>query len=173
MLEDYIMLLDQLNCAYYPSFNPLLYPFSGNLNKENFVKRILIIDDDKEISELLKSKLLEDRRIKVFTAEDPFEAMEILNHQVVDAIILDWILPEMTGAETLSKTEQVFKTDPNLPYEWEDKKVKVIVLSGRERTECKASSTKHFRYAGYVSKKTGNLETILENILKYIHKIEI
>ena len=113
------------------------------------VKRILIIDDDKEISELLNSKLLEDRRIKVFTAEDPFEAMEILNHQVVDAIILDWILPEMTGAETLSKTEQVFKTDPNLPYEWEDKKVKVIVLSGRERTECKASSTKHFRYSGF------------------------
>jgi len=164
------MLLEQLNCTYYPSFNPLLYPFGNALNKERLLSRVLIIDDDREMNELLKSKLKDDRRLKLYFAEDPFEAMELLNRYVVDTIILDWNLPEMSGPETLSKAEQIFKSDPNLPYEWETKKAKVVIMTGKDRSECRTSNTKHFKYSGFINKKGARLQDIVESILKQISR---
>lgn len=164
-----MMLVEAMNSSYYPVFNPVLYPFGVNPKKEKFVKRVLIIDDDKDMSELLKYRLQEDKKIKVLTAEDPFEALEVMNHQVVDTIILDWNLPELNGSETLVKAERAFKADPNLPFEWEDKKVKVIVLSGNDKNDCRASNTKHFRYSGYINKNQNNIESIVNSIRKYVH----
>jgi CheY-like chemotaxis protein len=167
------MLLDQLNCAYYPIFNPLLFPYGAHTSPERMVKRVLIIDDDHEMIELLKLQLSEDRRMKIFYAEDPFEAIEIMSQQVMDAIILDWSLPQMTGPETLSKTEQVFKSDPNLPFEWENKKTKVVIMTGRERSECRPSSTRHFKYSGFINKNGANLISIVESIQRHLVKVEL
>ena len=45
-MEDYQMLLEQLNCVYYPTLNPLLYPFGRTNPAEKKTKRVLVIDDD-------------------------------------------------------------------------------------------------------------------------------
>jgi len=169
-LEDDYMLLEQLNCVYYPSLNPLLYPFGNLIHSEKKFNRILIIDDDKEMNDLLRHYLKDERMVKISFAEDPFEAMDILNQQVFDTIILDWFLPEMSGPETLLHTEQIFKTDPNLPYEWEDKKSKVVLMTGMERSECKTTSTKHFRYSGFINKRNSSAQQIAESIMKHATK---
>ena len=167
------MLVEQLSCVYYPSLNPSLFPYSSKITKENPVKRVLNIDDDQSILNLLKTILSEDKKLKIFTANDPFEAMDILNHQVVDTIILDWTLPGLTGPETLNRAERTLKSDPDVPYEWEDKKVKVILFTGKERSECKTSSTRHFRYSGYVGKKNAGYEIILPSLMKLLYKSDI
>jgi len=169
-MEDYQMLLEQLNCVYYPTLNPLLYPFGRTSLAEKKMKRVLVIDDDSEMNALLRELLRNERGIKAIFAEDPFEAMNRLNQQVFDTIILDWNLPEMSGPDTLSRTEQFFRTDPNLPYEWEDKKTKVIIMTGMDRNECKTSNTKHFRYSGFIDKRKYTAKEIAEKIVKYALK---
>lgn len=164
------MLVEQLNCAYFPSLNPALYPYSPKIPKEHSAKRVLIIDDDPSVLNLLKAVFSEDRRLKVFTAVDPFDAMEVLNHQVVDTIILDWTLPEMSGPETLIRTERFLKTDPDIPFEWEDKKVKVILFTAKDRNQCKATSSKHFRYTGYVGKNNSNIDSIIQSLHQLIYQ---
>jgi CheY-like chemotaxis protein len=164
------MLFEQLNCVYYPSFNPLLYPFGNIHRNERKVQRVLIIDDDQEMNELLNSLLKGERTVKIDFAEDPFEAMNKLNQQVFDTIILDWYLPEMTGPDALIRTEQIFRSDPNIPFEWENKKSKVVIMTGKERSECKTPNTKHFRYSGFINKRKSSAKEIAENILKHALK---
>lgn len=170
LLEDYQMLFEQLNCVYYPSFNPLLYPFGNIQPNERKVQRVLVIDDDQEMNELLRSMLKGERAIRIDFAEDPFEAMNKLNQQVFDTIILDWHLPDMIGPEALFKMEQLFRSDPNIPYEWENKKTKVVIMTGKDRSECKTSNTKHFRYSGFINKRKNTAREIAENILKHALK---
>jgi CheY-like chemotaxis protein len=169
-MEDYQMLLEQLNCVYYPTLNPLLYPFGRANPNDKRIKRVLIIDDDQEMNVILREFLRNERGIKTVFAEDPFEAMNQLNQQVFDTIILDWNLPEMSGPDTLARTEQFFRSDPNLPFEWEDKKTKVVIMTGKDRIECRTSNTKHFRYSGFIDKRKHNAKEIAENIIKFALK---
>jgi CheY-like chemotaxis protein len=162
------MLIEQ-NSNYYPTFNPVLFPFGMSMNRTKAQKRVLIVDDDREIVDLLRTMLQTDENVKIFTAQDPYEAMATMTNQVFDMIILDWNLPNLNGLQTLIETEREFKSDPNIPLEWDNKKVRVIVFSGNERSECKTSNTKHFRYSGYVHKGK-NIESIVSDFKEYIQK---
>ena len=134
-----------------------------NHSKTKRMKKILIIDQDQEMSQLLKNLLQYDEKIKVTTAQDPFDAMDMMTDQAFDLIISEWDLPKLNGLETLLETEKGFKFDPNLPLEWEDKKVPVIFLSGCEKSVCKPPYTKHFRYLAYIN-KASNIESIVEKL---------
>lgn len=61
---------------------------------------ILIVDDDPAISDLLASHFSE-RDIQVLTAPNGRQALEMLTHMIPDLIILDIMMPEMTGLEAL------------------------------------------------------------------------
>ena len=162
------MLIEQ-NSSYFPTLNPVLFPFGMNLSRTKSQKRILIVDDDKDMLDMLRTMLQTDENIKIYSAQDPYEAMATMTHQVFDLIILDWNLPNLNGLQTLIETEREFKSDPNIPLEWDNKKVRVIVLSANEKSECKTSNTKHFRYSGYVN-KAKNIESIVSDLKEYIQK---
>jgi len=115
-------------------------------------KRVLIIDGDRKMCHLLKAFLQQDVELKVSTAQDPFEAMDMMTAQAFDLIVIEWNLPKLNGLETLLATERGFKFEPNLPLEWDEKKVPVIILSDCEKSSCKAPYTKHFRYLAYINK---------------------
>ncbi len=66
---------------------------------------ILVIDDNSEILFGLK-KLLEDAKYNVHTASSLAKAKKILEIQVFDLIILDWILPDGSGVEFLKKERE-------------------------------------------------------------------
>lgn len=68
-------------------------------------KKILIVEDDKEISNLVKRNL-EQENFKVFTAFDGEEALHVFDDKTIDLILLDLMLPKMNGMEFLKKIRE-------------------------------------------------------------------
>lgn len=62
-------------------------------------ENILVIDDEKEIRDLI-GIYLEGEGFIVFKAPNGKEALEILERQYMDLVILDIMMPEMDGIET-------------------------------------------------------------------------
>ncbi|MBF0377984.1 MAG: response regulator [Desulfamplus sp.] len=71
-------------------------------------KRILVVDDDESICLLLKSALV-TRGYEVFTADNPSQALQILDNNTVLVIFIDLNLPEMNGVELCRK---IIKRNP-------------------------------------------------------------
>ena len=63
---------------------------------------ILVVDDEKNIRTLYKSEF-ENEGYSVHTVADAERAMEILESEKIDIVILDIRLPEMQGIEALEK----------------------------------------------------------------------
>lgn len=115
-------------------------------------KRILLVEDDVDMSALLQYSLGKEYSCRVDIAADPFEAMNMMTEQFYNLIILDWNLPAFDGGETLKKAEQVMALEPMLPIQWDRQEVPVVVLSSSDQADCSWQKTKHFNFAGFVSK---------------------
>lgn len=63
-------------------------------------KRILIADDNAEIRRMLRFHL-EDRGFELLIARNGAEALELILVEAPDAVILDVMMPELTGWEVL------------------------------------------------------------------------
>jgi serine/threonine protein kinase len=63
-------------------------------------KRVLVVDDNEMNTDLLKRRL-ERRGFLVVTAHSGKEALRILDQQPIDMVLLDVMMPEMTGIEVL------------------------------------------------------------------------
>lgn len=68
----------------------------------NQAKRILVVDDEIKILEVVKA-LLESKGFIVYTAENAYRAYEIFDREPISLIVLDLMLPEISG-------EEIFKT---------------------------------------------------------------
>ncbi len=60
--------------------------------------KILIVEDEKEIRELMALHLLR-QGFKVIECGNPMEAAAALENNVFDLIVLDWMLPGMSGVD--------------------------------------------------------------------------
>ena len=69
------------------------------------MKRILIIEDDKHISKLMRYNL-EKAGYDCETTITGEDALDILDKQAIDLIILDIMLPKMDGLETCKQIKQ-------------------------------------------------------------------
>lgn len=72
---------------------------------------ILIVDDDPDIREAMRD-VITFWQCTVFAAASGGEALEILDHRHVDAVLCDLMMPGMDGAETLHEIKQRV---PDLP----------------------------------------------------------
>ena len=72
---------------------------------------ILVVDDDKN-TKLYFSAVLEKAGYTVSTASDGVEALEVMDREHIDLIVLDVMMPRMDGYEF---TETLRATDNNLP----------------------------------------------------------
>jgi DNA-binding response OmpR family regulator len=88
------------------------------------MKKILIIEDDKFLRELISQKLLKEGHI-VNEAIDGEDGIKKTREDKPDLILLDLILPGIDGFEVLSQ----IKTDPNLAP------IPVIILSNLGQRE--------------------------------------
>lgn len=73
--------------------------------------QILVIDDDKNIRYFIK-EALELHKYQVFTACNGQEALDVLDFQHIDLVIVDIMMPEMDGYEF---TKTIRTTNENLP----------------------------------------------------------
>jgi DNA-binding response OmpR family regulator len=84
----------------------------------NEPKKIMIIEDDHFLSSLMKARL-EKEGFTVTQAFDGEEAMQLLKQDLPSLIVLDLIMPKVTGFEVL----QMISITPQLD------KVPVVILS--------------------------------------------
>jgi PleD family two-component response regulator len=148
--------------------NPYTFlPLGGKRAKNTNAKRkILIVDDDQEMAEVVKSCLEQNKDFEIKMASDPYEAINLLLDEVYDFLLLDWNLPKMNGLKTILEAEKIFRHDPTLPLDWESRKVGVITFSGESTEDCKLPTTRHFKYIGHVS-KGASLKNIVSNMQHY------
>jgi two-component system OmpR family response regulator len=83
-------------------------------------KKILVVDDEKKITEIV-SAYLERDNFSVITAYDGKEALDAVKKYSPDLIILDLMLPEISGWEVC----QTLRKDSNIP---------IIMLTARDET---------------------------------------
>ena len=79
--------------------------------KEEFAdltgKKILVVDDNK-LNLKVASKLLEKYHPTISTSDSGFEAIERINNgETYDLILMDDMMPKMSGTETLQKLKQI------------------------------------------------------------------
>ncbi|MBG7629184.1 MAG: response regulator [Bacteroidetes bacterium] len=86
------------------------------------MKKILIVDDEPNIVMSLEY-VFKKEEFEVFIARDAAEAIEIVENNGIDIIILDIMMPNIDGFKAL----KYLKADPGLS------KIKIIVLSAKNK----------------------------------------
>lgn len=97
------------------------------------IPKILLVDDTKMLLEIIKSYLA-NSPLRVFTAQNGKEAMEVARKERPDLVVLDQNMPVMKGTECCA----AMRNDPFL------KKIPVIMMSSRATPEDRES----FKQAG-------------------------
>ncbi len=150
----------------------------SNVNQSNetdnkimdYIYRILIVDDEKEVSSALRRTLLYAKKLnsEIITAENGEAALAQLNRNEFDLILADYRMPGMTGTEFLHKVrdkypdivriivtgysdieiikEAINKAEIHYYIEkpWDNKNVRSIVYEALKRkTERDADKKKH------------------------------
>lgn len=88
---------------------------NGISKKDTFKKKILLIEDEESLR-LLYQEELEEFGYDVSTANNGKEALKKLIKEKPDLIILDIVMPEMDGIETLGRILSIKKNIPIILY---------------------------------------------------------
>jgi DNA-binding NtrC family response regulator len=67
--------------------------------------RVLLVDDEEEFVELLAERM-RTRGLTVRTAFSGAEALEMAEQETFDAVVLDMVMPDMDGMETLRRLRE-------------------------------------------------------------------
>jgi two-component system nitrogen regulation response regulator NtrX len=115
---------------------------------------ILVVDDEQGIRQVLQD-VLGDEGHQVFAVEDGFQALEILEKEAVDLVVLDVWLPNMGGIDVLKRVRKG----------WPD--IEVVVISGHANINMAVQAVKIGAFD--FLEKPLSLEktiTVVENALK-------
>ena len=115
-------------------------------------KKKVLIAEDNELNMKLISDLLSMRDVEVIKAYDGEAALEQLERETIDLLLLDIQLPKVSGYEVLSKMS---------------KDVPTIIISAYAQQE-EIAKSKQFEHLDYITKPI-NVVSFLEkidNILK-------
>ncbi len=104
-------------------------------------KRVLVIDDAEVFQEIMK-EALSDKGLEVASASDGMEALDALARDNFDLVLLDLLLPRMTGFDLLREIKKAEKTAA-LP---------VLAVSGVYGKDEHIHSLRELGAAGFVSK---------------------
>ncbi|MFZ3070120.1 MAG: response regulator transcription factor [Anaerolineaceae bacterium] len=83
---------------------------------------VLIVDDDKKLLKMLQRTLVYEN-LDVLTATNGLEALQLVEEQQPDLMIVDWMMPEMNG---LTLIQQLREADNRMP---------ILMLTARDAVE--------------------------------------
>ena len=99
--------------------------------------RVLVVDDELSLRMLINATL-KGKNYHTYEAEDGIEALNIIKSQQPDLIILDVMMPGMSGYEVC----KTIKSDPEL------NKIKILLLTAKvqisDREEAQKSGADYF-----------------------------
>ncbi len=110
---------------------------------------VLLVEDEKSIITLIKYNL-EKEGFKVFCAETGEDALKITKEKTLDVVILDWMLPDVSGIEVCRQ----IKKDKKL------KNVPVLILTAKGEPDDKIKGLE-VGADDYVTKPFNNKELLL------------
>ena len=119
---------------------------------ESGKRKILIVDDDEELVELLSDVFEKDARFDVRTANNGFDAGMLVKEYRPDLVVLDVMLPDINGKEVCQRV----RSDKSL------EQVKIICISGMVEqdkvAELRAAGADDFMH------KPFNVERLLDRV---------
>lgn len=124
------------------------------------IKRVLLVEDDARQRESV-IQLLSDEDIEIVAVELGEQALQQLQQQVFDCMIIDLKLPDMKGNELLQRmsTEQILSFPP------------VIVYTGRNLT--REEEMELLKYSNsIIIKGARSPERLLDEVTLFLHKVE-
>jgi DNA-binding response OmpR family regulator len=121
-------------------------------------KRVLIVEDDELLREIYATKL-EMEGFQVETAKDGLEGLEKASRAKPDIILLDMIMPRMTGLEFL----QAFRPASNHP------RIATVIMSNKS-TVAEINRAKELGALDYLIKSQHTPDQIVERIHTYINR---
>ncbi len=110
---------------------------------------ILIVDDEQEFCQTVED-ILRHRGYNALSETNPVQALEIIEQQQVDVLLLDIQMPQMDGREVLSR---VMKTHPEIP---------VIILTGQSYNVPVAVETSHLGAFNFIGKDNLDITALSE-----------
>jgi len=112
-------------------------------------KKIMVVDDEESIVELVKA-IMESEEYEVVTAMDGNECLEKLKTVKPDLIILDMMMPGMSGREVCEKIRENPKT----------KNLKVAFLTVAKFSETGKGVLKEMKVLDYITKPFENQDLV-------------
>ena len=111
-------------------------------------QKVLVVEDDKDIQEIIEYNFTSEG-YEVITCSDGEDAIELIRHETPDLVILDWMLPNLSGSEILRQVRSSKKI----------RKTPIIMLTARteEIDKLKAFDT---GADDYITKPFSNAELI-------------
>ena len=121
------------------------------MGKKKDPKKVLVVDDDPLVLRILKDKLSEEGYL-VTTTSSGFGAVQLVEEQDPDVVIIDVILPALPGARIAALIRERMK------------RVKVLLYSSKDEAELKTIA-KDANADGFL-KKSGNYDILLAEVKK-------
>lgn len=123
------------------------------------MKKILIIDDDKIFSKILKDGLTQGGKHEVTVAHDGEEGLEKVKESRPDLIVLDMMMPKVGGIDFLKKLK-LFNITPQVP----------VLISSQLMDVEKVSDAVSLGIKGYIVKSDFSLDNIVKQVDSILDK---
>ena len=127
--------------------------------QESMQKTVLVIEDDKHSQQAI-TRLIKDDMVQVICADSGREALEKINSEVFDCIILDLGLPDMSGNEILKSISRM-STVKNTP---------IIVYTGRDISDEEQQELNKYTQ-NIIIKGAESPERLLDDVSLFLHRV--
>ena len=124
--------------------------------------KIMVIDDEPDLLEVVKL-ILESDGYQVVTAGSGQEALNRIEKDMPDLVLLDIIMPRMDGWEVFSRIKSNSKTED----------IPVIMLTAKDQRIDKLIGLHVVRVNDYITKPFGRAELLerIKRVLKEKHQV--
>lgn len=122
-----------------------------NIKKQMEAKKILIVEDEKPVLHALVDKF-EAEGFEVIKAENGAEGVSLTEEHKPDLILLDLIMPVMTGLQALSKIREGGDYGKSVP---------IVILTNLDPNEKIMEEISHHQPSSYIIKADLKIEEVV------------
>jgi len=119
-------------------------------------KKIMVVDDEETLVELVKA-VLEQEGLEVISADSGKECLKKLDKAKPDLILMDMMMPAMSGRETVEKIRKNSKT----------KDLKIAFLTVVRFSDIGKDALKNLNVLDYITKPFDN-DDLVERVKKLV-----